>query len=65
MELSKQTIIDALETIDVKNNKKFVKDAFSCALNRFLLSNLEDKYDIRELFSSAIIQVASSKMVLM
>lgn len=48
----------------MNHNKAFVKVALRCALNSLLKSNLEDESGIRELFDSAILQVATSQMVM-
>lgn len=53
-------MIDSLETRDVDHNKAFIEGALCSAFHSFQLSILEDKSGIRDLFESAIVQVAAS-----
>lgn len=63
IDLAQRMVIYALETCDVDHNKAFIEGALRSALNSLLLSILENKCGIRELFESAIVQVATSLKV--
>lgn len=58
--IGEQTVVDALETCDVDHNKTFIKAALRNALNRQLVSILDDFLRTRESFENALIQAATA-----
>lgn len=60
IDIVKQTVVDALETSDVEHHKNFIKAALRSALNRLLVSTLDDSSCIKESFEDAIIQGATA-----
>lgn len=64
IDVSEQTVINALEMCDVDYNKAFVKGAILSALNILLLSIMENFPGTIETFEGAIMQVATASRTL-
>lgn len=62
--IAEQIVADALGTCGVDHNKAFFKAASRSALNRQLVSILDDTSGISESFEDAIIQVTTALKLL-
>lgn len=62
--IAKQTVVDALESRNVVQNKAFIKGALKSVLNELLVFILDDSSGIRESFEDAIVQVATAPKLL-